>query len=67
MWDMGMLMDVIKGKKVVCLGLDSQPSVVVRIVDVPGRRLGVEITTQDYVGNVCDMLYLWCVIVWDCR
>ncbi len=67
MWDMGMLMDVIQGKKVVCLGLYNQPFVVVRVVDVPGRRLGIEVTTQDDVGNVCDLLYLWSVIVRDCR
>ncbi len=67
MWDMGMLMNVIKGKKVISLGMAYQLSVVVRVVDVPGRRLGIEVTTQDYVGNFCDVLYLWSVIFRDCR
>ena len=61
-----MLMDVIKDEKVVGLVLDHQPSVIVGIVDKPGRRLGVEITTQDDVWSVCDLLYLWCIVVWYC-
>ena len=51
-----MLVDVIKYDKTICLGLDYPPSVRVGVSDKPGRRFGVEITTQDYVGCVNDVL-----------
>ena len=53
---MGMLVNVVKDDKAVSLVLDHQPSVCVWIGGKPGRRLGVEVTTQDDVGCVCNVL-----------
>ena len=53
---MGMLMDVIEDEELFCLVLDNPTSCVcVRIVGKPGRRFGVEVTTQDHVWYVCDL------------
>ena len=40
----------------VCLSLYIEPSVCVRVVDIPGRRLGIEVTTQDDVGLCGDVM-----------
>jgi hypothetical protein len=64
--DVCVLVNVVQNKKVVCLLLNHQPSVCVGVLGEPGRRLGVEVTTQDYVwcvGNVCDV---WYVVWWYC-
>ena len=53
---MGMVMNVIEDVHVFCLGLDYKPSVCVIVVSVPGRRLGVEITTHYSVWKGGDML-----------
>ena len=53
---MGMLMSVIEYEETISLVVDHQPSVCVGVVDKPGRRFGVEITTQDNVGCVSNVL-----------
>ena len=54
-----MLVDIVEDEKAIALVVDCQPSVCVGVGGKPGRRLGVEITTQDDVGCVSDSLYVW--------
>ena len=62
---MGMLMDVVEDEKLFCLVLNYPPSCVcVRMVGKPGRRFGVEVTTQDHVWYVCDLFQVWHVVLW---
>ena len=63
---MGVLVDVVEDGKSTRLIFYFLSSVGVWVGGKPGRRLCVEVTTQDDVGCVCYILYVWRVVLWYC-
>ena len=64
---MGMMVNVVEDEELFCLVMNHPPSCVcVWMIGKPGRRLGVEVTTQDHVWYVCDLFKVWRVVLWNC-
>ena len=62
-----MLVNVAEDEQLLCLVANHLPSYVcVGMIGKPGRRLGVEVTTQDHVWYVCDLFKVWHVVSWFC-